>query len=135
MTTSSVPIRPKPRKRTPAWLWVIVNQFAFPGLGTIMMGRRVGYIQASIMVVGFVLVTGFLLWFIVCVVRYAANPTWSEAEFTGRYRPYKGALHWGLALCATAWAWALVSSIQILRAQQRNRETRGGGSVAEAQPK
>jgi hypothetical protein len=118
MTTSSDPVRPKPRKRAPVWLWVIVNQFAFPGLGTIMMRRRVGYFQASIMVTGFVLTTGYLLWFIVCAARYASNPAWTEADFTGRYRPYKWALTWGLVLCAIAWAWALVSSLQILRAQK-----------------
>jgi hypothetical protein len=101
------------------WLSVIVNQFAFPGLGTIMMGRRVGYAQASIMVAGFVMVTGFVLWFIVCSARYAGNPTWTEADFTGRYRPYRWTLTWGLALCVVAWVWALVSSIQILRAHRR----------------
>ena len=115
MTTSSVPASPKPSKRPPAWLWVVVNQLAFPGLGTIMVGRRVGYFQATIMVIGFVMVTGFLLWFIYCSVRYAVNPIWTEADFTGRYRPYKWAVTWGLAFCAVAWLWALVSSIQILR--------------------
>ena len=119
MTTSSVPVSPKPPRRAPVWLWVIVNQFAFPGLGTIMMGRRVGYAQASIMVVGFVMVTGFFLWFIVCSARYAGNPTWTEADFTACYRPYKWTLTWGLVLCAIAWVWALISSFQILRAYRR----------------
>lgn len=131
MTTSLLPASPKPPKRTSAWLAVIVNQFAFPGLGTIMMGRRVGYLQATIMVVGFVMVTGFLVWYIVCAVCYASNPTWSEADFTGRYRPYKWTLTWGLTLSAIAWVWALVSSLQILRAQARSAEPKTGRGTSE----
>ena len=114
-TSSGAPSPPSP-KRPPALLWAIVNQLAFPGLGTLMMGRRVGYAQAAIMLAGFTLTMGFLLWYLVCVGRYAANPSWEETHFTSLYRPYQWSLYWGLGLCAFAWVWALFSSIAMLRA-------------------
>jgi hypothetical protein len=99
-------------------LWVAINQLAFPGLGTLMMGRRIGYAQATIMVAGFVLTMAFLVWYLICAGRYAANPSWDEAQFTSLYRPYQWALSWGLGLCAVAWIWALFSSIAMLRASR-----------------
>ena len=113
-TSSGAPNRPLP-KRPHAVLWAIINQLAFPGLGTLMMGRRVGYAQAAIMLAGFCLTMGFLLWYLVCVGRYAANPSWEEANFHSLYRPYKWSLYWGLGLCAVAWFWALFSSIAMVR--------------------
>ena len=114
-TSSGAPNRPL-SKRPPAVLWAIVNQLAFPGLGTLMMGRRAGYAQAAIMLAGFSLTMAYLLWYLVCAGRYAVTPSWDEAHFTSLYRPYKWALQWGLGLCAVAWFWALFSSIAMLRA-------------------
>src|SRR6185503_9296138 len=114
-TSSGAPNRPL-AKLPPAVLWAIINQLAFPGLGTLMMGRRVGYAQATIMLAGFCLSMGFLLWYLVCAGRYAVNPDWEEAKFFSLYRPYKWALYWGLGLCAAAWIWALFSSIAMVRA-------------------
>ena len=91
-----------------------MNQLAFPGLGTIMAGLRVGYLQASIMVPGFVLATGFMLWFILCSARYLASSTWDEGRYVAEYRPYAWMGKLGLALCILAWCWSLVSSIGIL---------------------
>ena len=109
-------------KGSPAWLWALVNQFAFPGLGTIMMGRRVGYVQATIMLAGFFLTMGFLLWYLFCAARYATHPAWTEADFVSCYRGYRWSLYLGLGLCAVAWIWALFSSIDILR-QARSSAT------------
>jgi hypothetical protein len=114
-TSSGAPNRPL-AKRSHAVLWALINQLAFPGLGTLMMGRRVGYVQATIMLAGFCLTMGFLLWYLVCVGRYAAHPNWEEAKFTSLYRPYKWSLYWGLGFCAAAWVWALFSSIAMVRA-------------------
>lgn len=105
-----------PSKRVPPWVCALINQAAFPGLGTILAGRRAGYGQAAIMITGFVLTMGFLIWYLVCVGRYAANPAWSEADFYAQYRPHQWSLRWGLGLCAVAWIWALWSSLTIVRA-------------------
>ncbi len=117
-TSSGAPSQPL-SKRPPALVWAIVNQLAFPGLGTLMMGRRVGYAQAAIMLAGFFLTMAFLLWYLVCAGRYATNPGWDEARFVSLYRPYKWSLHWGLGLCAVAWVWALFSSLDMLRTSRR----------------
>jgi len=114
-TSSGAPNQPL-AKRPPALLWALVNQLAFPGLGTLMMGRRSGYAQVAIMLAGFFLTMGFLLWYLACVGRYVANPSWDESEFQALYRPYKWSLYWGLGFCAVAWVWALFSSIAIMRA-------------------
>jgi len=117
-TSSGADLRPRPRTISP-WICVLINQGAFPGLGTVMMGRRVGYAQAVIMVAGFFLTMGFLLWYLACIGRYAANSTWTEAYFKSLYRPYQWSLYWGLGLCATAWVWSLFSSIAMLRASRK----------------
>lgn len=106
---------PPSGKRPSVWLWVIINQLAFPGLGTILSGRRVGYLQAALMLVGFFLAMGFLSWFIACVVRYPSHPEWTEDEFRAQYRPYLWAVYWGFGLCLAAWGWALISSLAMLR--------------------
>ena len=96
-------------------VWALINQLAFPGLGTIMTGRKTGYAQAAIMVSGFLLSVGFLVWMIVCGVRYMNHPNWSETEYRAQYQPYLWSLRWGLGLCALAWCWALFSSAAMLR--------------------
>jgi uncharacterized membrane protein YozB (DUF420 family) len=83
------------------------------------MRRRVGYAQAAMMLAGFFLTTGFLIWYLVCVGRYATNTTWSEAQFKSLYQPYKWSLYWGLGLCVAAWIWSLFSSIAMVRASRK----------------
>jgi hypothetical protein len=98
-----------------------MNQLAFPGLGTIMAGRRTGYLQALIMVIGFILATGYMVWFIICITRLALGETANEAEWTAQYHRYGWAGKYGLALCIVAWCWSLVSSIGILRQSRQNK--------------
>ena len=88
------------------------------------MGRRVGCFQAAIMVAGFLLTMGFLVWYLICVGRFAVNPTWDEAHFTSLYRPYKPSLYWGLGLCAAAWVWALFSSIAMVRESRKTPQSK-----------
>ena len=83
-----------------------------------MAGRRVGYVQAAMMVAGFVLFTGFMVWFFICAARYFGSETMGEAEFHAQYRPYLWAAKYGHGLCLLAWCWALVSSIALLRRSQ-----------------
>ena len=120
MKTSSAPPGQPPARKPSVWLCVIINQLAFPGLGTIMAGRRAGYLQAASMLAGFFLTMGFLVWFIVCALRWAGHHEWSEADFRATYRPYKWALYWGLGLCAVSWIWSLFSSVSLLR-QRKER--------------
>jgi len=96
-----------------------INQLAFPGLGTIMAGRRIGYLQAVIMVVGFVLTTGFMLWFIVIAVRHTLNTGGPAPDFAALSAPYAWIGKSGSALSLLAWCWSLVSSINVLRAARK----------------
>jgi hypothetical protein len=104
-----------PRRAKP-WTCVLVNQLAFPGLGTVMAGRRgVGYCQATIMVAGFVL---FMVWIVLgslALMRLVQDPTTTQEDLYAAWRgtAWTGVL--GLALSAAAWFWSLASSIEILR--------------------
>ena len=97
------------------WVLAAINQAAFPGLGTILSGRRIGYVQATLMLVGFFLTMAFMLYYLVCATHYATTAIWTEAEFSSKYKPYLWALYWGIGSCITAWIWSLASSSQILR--------------------
>jgi len=115
----SAPPNPKPAKRPSAWVCAAINQLAFPGLGSILAGRRVGYFQAAIMIAGFSLSMGFMLWFFICALRGLAAQ--DASHFAEQWRPYAWAGQSGLALCLLAWGWALASSISMIRAAARTR--------------
>ncbi len=115
MTTSSGPGNSPAPRRSSAWSAVLINQLAFPGLGTIMSGRRVGYVQAGLMLIGFFLAMGFFIWYFVCIARHLSNPGWSHEQFIATFRPYLWSLYWGLGLSALAWFWSLKSSLEMLK--------------------
>ena len=106
-------------KRPSAWVCAAINQLAFPGLGTILAGRRVGYFQAAIMIASFSLTMGFMLWFFICALRALAAQ--DASHFVEQWRPYAWAGKSGLALFLIAWGWALASSISIVRAATKTR--------------
>jgi hypothetical protein len=103
-----------PRRFHP-WTCAAINLLAFPGLGTVMAGRRWGYVQATIMVVGFVLVMVFFGVGYAAALQLATDIHWSEQSFYARLRAWGWAGGSGLLLCAVAWGWALASSIAIVR--------------------
>jgi hypothetical protein len=109
----------RPRKLS-AWLLVVINQLAFPGLGTVLSGRRIGYVQAALMVVGFLITVAVMGWLVVCSVRFFGHPEWSEEDYRAQYIPYLWWLRWGLGLCAVAWCWAGWSSVLIWRNRNKN---------------
>ncbi len=91
----------------------LLNQFATPGLGSLLARRFVaGAGQLGVFLVGFVL---FTLWFIE-EMRQFYGMMFSDAEPHVR--------HWlafaGVGICAFAWLWSLVTSISLLREARRN---------------
>jgi len=108
-------VRHGPLTRRKAWACAALNQLAFPGLGTIMAGRWTGYVQAVIMVAGFVLFTGFILLFFKAMFSFAMDPAALEQDLKAAYQPYAWAAESGLGLCLLAWFWALFSSFALLR--------------------
>jgi hypothetical protein len=105
--------------RSKAWTCAGINQLAFPGMGTVMAGRRVGYLQAGIMVAGFVMVMVFMAWLFAALFRYLGDSTWNEAQFRTQKQSWNWVSTVGFVLCAVAWCWSLVSSIEIVRQAQQ----------------
>ncbi len=91
-----------------------MNQLAFPGLGTIMAGRRIGYVQATIMVTGFCLFLGFMVEYFAWFARFVMAFGGDEPPQNG-YRSWLWMLFAGVGLTGFAWCWALLSSISIVR--------------------
>jgi hypothetical protein len=89
-----------------AWGGLVANLLVLPGLGSLLVGRRVGWIQAALAVGGFVLT---LVW-LVSFLR-----TWiSLGEFPLDAGPEMGRGLYGIALFAVAWLWSLGTSLHVV---------------------
>jgi hypothetical protein len=98
----------KPLDRARARNCFLINQFATPGLGSLMAGRPwAGIGQLLVAVAGFVLV---MVWFALRMSQLY-NQVVNDAQ------PQSAA--WvgvaGAALFAAAWLWSLVTSLSVLR--------------------
>ena len=94
-----------------------MNALGLPGLGTIMAGRAIGYVQAAVMCLGFFLTVGFMMWYLGTSVG-----SFNRFMLTGvaedpivHYEPWLWVLWLGLALSIIAWVWAFISGLVILR--------------------
>jgi len=96
-----------------------LNQLAFPGAGTVMAGRKIGYVQATIMVAGFVLTMFYMLAVMGSLFSLISDSRMSEAQFKVQRDHYLWAGKIGLVLCVVAWFWSLGSSIGMVRHAQR----------------
>jgi len=105
----------KPLSISKAWSCAAMNQLAFPGLGTVMGGRKIGYVQALLMIVGFALTLYFMCWYIASLLQAPFQSDWNEGAFHGElsHRKWTGIV--GAIVCLIAWLWALVSSLAILK--------------------
>lgn len=98
----------KPLNRTTARNSFLINQFATPGLGSLMAGRWVAGIgQTLLAVIGFCLVVAWFVMVIAQVYRQfnSETPTRSVA-----WLGEAGALVFVLA-----WFWSLVTSLSLIR--------------------
>ena len=107
-------------------MYVALNQLAFPGAGTVMAGRAVGYVQAIIMVAGFVLTMWYLLVWINAIFAFAMSNSGDETQYKASYQGYMWMLRYGLWLSAIAWVWSGVSSIGIIRSAKEPPLISGG---------
>ena len=98
---------PQPLTRTKATICVALNLLVLPGLGTIITGRRGGWPQAVLAVVGFGLNLAWAMWFFAVLLRSDQLPENLTAHIWVALS--------GVAIFLIAWLWALVSSLQILR--------------------
>jgi hypothetical protein len=90
-----------------AWACAAANAAALPGLGTVAAGRRVGYLQAALALLGFALT----LLGLVGIIR-----DWSrDGALPDRITSSLWVGLAGIAVYAAAWLWALSSSLRIHR--------------------
>jgi hypothetical protein len=103
----------KPLNRTTARNSFLINQFATPGLGSLMAGHWVsGTLQVIFAVIGF----GFVLaWFIALMSQ-------TYGQFNGDTPA--GSVAWlgetGAIIFAAAWLWSLITSLSLLREASKN---------------
>jgi len=84
-----------------------------------MAGRKIGYAQATLMVVGFVLTMMYLLATIGSMLSLLSNMNMSEAQVEADRHRYAWAGLTGSVLCLVAWCWSLASSIAMVRDSQK----------------
>ena len=111
--------QPRPLSRSEVWGCFTAN-LALPGAGSLVAGRRVGYVQMAVYLFGFIIsligAVGFIKW-------YLASQ--SQTNRAGDLDPFAalGAL-WhaarlplaGLGVFIFALSWATLTSLQIMRA-------------------
>jgi len=92
---------------------VLINQFATPGLGSIIAGRYLsGAGQLLLALAGFSL---FIVWF-VAIMHQFYGQIQGDVEVKS-----VGWIGWaGLTVFAAAWFWALLTSLSIMREVKRN---------------
>lgn len=94
----------------------LINQFATPGLGSLMGQRFIsGVGQLLLALVGFVLVMG---WFILMMTE-----SFRLAESDAPVKSYAWIGIAGGAIFAAAWGWSLITSIDLLRHAKKNSPT------------
>jgi hypothetical protein len=106
--------------RQKGWTCFFVNQLAWPGIGTIMAGRKIGIVQAVLMIAGFCMALAFGLMYLSAVYKFAMDGTATEAKWKAM-QPSRWLGIGGFALCGVAWFWSLFSSFQILRESRRHQ--------------
>ena len=109
----------KPLNRTTARNSFLINQFATPGLGSVMAGRWIeGIGQLILAVIGFGLV---LAWFCLVMIQFYQQ---LNSEGTSRSVAWLGEA--GALVFAVAWLWALVTSVRLLSEAKRNQASGQG---------
>jgi len=118
MRTFSRPRTRQPLNVATARSYLVLNQFATPGLGSLLAGRIIaGLGQLAFALAGFVLVVG---WFITLImgVYNQVNDGGNAAAV-----PWLGEVGGGAFLLSWLWAW--VTSLSLLR-EARARAPQGG---------
>jgi hypothetical protein len=97
----------RPLTKTKATICVALNLLMLPGLGTLIAGRRSGWAQLILGLIGFGLNFGWAVWFFAVLLRSEQLPENLTAHIWVALS--------GVAIFLIGWLWALVSSLQISR--------------------
>lgn len=107
MKPSSTPAHSPAPDRHAAWACTLANLLALPGLGSLTIGRRVGWAQVALALAGFAVTLHGL----VQVLRELL----SSPEFILELTPAVWRTLTGLAVSFVAWFWSLFTSLQVHR--------------------
>jgi hypothetical protein len=111
----------RPLDRATAW-GCLTSNLAIPGSGTIVAGRRTGYIQGALALAGMGLTTvygvRFMAWYFANYARFQQDGTDPFRVMGELWLAMRWALL-GMALFAVGWLWALGSSWAALREARR----------------
>ena len=103
--------------RQTAWGCLTTN-LALPGFGSLVAGRRAGYLQAALALGGMALTCGFGIHFMIWAAANWSSLHGDEVDpFDALARMWVG-MRWavaGMGLFALGWVWALGTSFQIVR--------------------
>jgi hypothetical protein len=117
----------RPLDRATAWACVMANQFTLPGVGSLAAGRRIGYAQVALGLIGALPILAFSIR--VLIAAYHVQQTVGSLGALDDQMDYIqqgfrdipntwGLYFWvglpGTVLFIIAWLWALASSISIL---------------------
>lgn len=123
--TKPPPLKPSPsaKKAGSAWGMAVANQLALPGLGTVMAGRKIGYVQLAFSICGVLLTTSFLIWCFPNIGDWVPPPE-DDAVVMANFKKW---LPWfliagaGIIFFFIGWCMALFSSQSIIREQSTGR--------------
>lgn len=118
MKTSSASGPDRTPDEATAWACLVANTLTLPGLGSIAAGRKVGYAQATIALIGF---AGSML----SVLAYCWQWIQRGEMPLELDNPALLAALASITLFAFAWLWALGTSLQI-RAEARHTSPQSG---------
>jgi len=127
----------RPLDRATAWACVMANQCTIPGVGSLGAGRRVGYGQVTLGLIGALPILAFSLRSLIAMYRLqqafgsfdALDDQMDYVRQGFRAIPHTwGLIFWvglpGTILFIIAWLWALTTSLSILL-ESRKETPRG----------
>lgn len=98
---------PKKLDKASAWGCMVSNLAVLPGLGSVAAGRRCGYAQAALALVGMIL---SVVWMVFLFMQWRRT---GEYPFDGG--PLLGMGLFGFGMFLVGWFWALTTGLSLMR--------------------
>ena len=114
-------------RRDRGWGIAIMNQLALPGFGTVMAGRKIGYVQLCFSVAGFICITAFLFFAlshfgeVLRLRATAADDPEAALDFFSAWAPWLLTAFAGMTLWGTAWLWAWATSVKAVKDDKKSK--------------
>lgn len=111
------------KSKSTAFSYLITNLLVLPGLGSVMAGYKIGYTQMVLALYGFLTVMYWLIWicFTIITKRSDLFIHWMEHSYAELFDgPYTWMILTGFPAAVLSWIWALITSLQILKAHKEN---------------